>query len=517
MADRRKGVVDIRAILMQLRAGLSQRQIERELKLNRRTVKKYRKWAQQHGLLVGELPPLEQLQALLAQTMPPSSPPQNVSTVERYRAVVEKLVKEKVETRAIYQRLQEQGFEGSYMAVYRFVRQFKGQPLRATVRVERQPGEEAQVDFGYAGWLIEPTTGKLRRAWVFVMTLSWSRHQYVEFVWDQKVETWLLCHRHGFEYLGGVPQRVVIDNLKAAIVKAVQDDPAVQASYQECALHYGFRIAPCRVRTPQHKGKVEQGGVHYVKRNFLGGRAVTTLTQANEAVLIWCQTTAGLRWHGTTKEQPLKRFEETERDRLQPLPTSPYELAVWKQLTLNRDCYLEFEESYYSAPYRLIGQPLLVCATLNRVRIFDKDYHLVATHQRAAQAGQRQTDLDHLPPELVPGLTLSREGSRQQAHLIGPATSRIVEIYLADPVVDRLATVGRLLGLQAQYGVNRLEAACVRALAFGDPNYRTIKQILEKGLEQAPWPASPTYPPATTFVRSPEELFGPQLGAARWN
>lgn len=509
--------MDIRAILMQLRAGVSQRQIERELKINRRTVKKYRDWAEQQGLLAGELPPLEALQALLAQTMSEAQPPQNVSTVEDYRAVVEKLVNEKVETMAIYQRLQEKGFGGTYMAVYRFARQLKGEPLRATVRVERQPGEEVQVDFGFAGWLIDPATGKLRRAWAFVMTLAWSRHQYVEFVWDQKVETWLLCHQHAFEYFGGVPERVVIDNLKAAIVKAIQDDPVVQASYQECALHYGFRIAPCRVRTPRHKGKVEQGGVHYVKRNFLGGREATTITQANEDVLIWCRTTAGLRRHGTTKEQPLKRFEQTERDRLQPLPTSPYDLAVWKQLTLNRDCYIEFEQSYYSAPYRLIGQPVLVCANLKHVRIFDQDYQLVATHDRAAQPGSRQTHLDHLPPELVPGLTLSREGSRQQANLIGPATSRIVEIYLADPVVDRLPTVGRLLRLQEQYGANRLEAACVRALAFGDPNYRTIKQILDKGLEQVPPPPSPTSPPASTFVRSPEELFGPQLGAARWN
>jgi transposase len=502
---------------MQLRAGVSQRQIERELQVNRRTVQKYRQWAEQHGLLEGELPPLEALQALLATGLAEAAPPQNVSTVESYRAVVEKWVNEKVETMAIYQRLQEKGFSGSYMAVYRFVRHLKGQPLRATVRVERQPGEEVQVDFGYAGWLIDPVTGKQRRAWAFVMTLSWSRHQYVEFVWDQKVETWLLCHRHAFEYFGGVPERVVIDNLKAAIVKAIRDDPAVQASYQECALHYGFRIGPCRPYTPQHKGKVEQGGVHYVKRNFLGGRAVTPLPQANEAVLTWCRTTAGLRRHGTTKEQPLKRFEETERDRLQPLPTSPYDMAVWKQLTLNRDCYVEFEESYYSAPYRLIGQPVLVCANLKHVRIFDKDYHLVASHDRAAQPGSRLTELDHLPPELVPGLTLSREGCWQQAALIGPATSRIVEIYLADPVVDRLPTVGRLLRLQEAYGANRLEAACVRALAFGDPNYRTIKQILEKGLEHAPSPAIPTDPPVTSFVRSPQELFGPHLGAARWN
>jgi len=365
--------------------------------------------------------------------------------------------------------------------------------------------------------MIDPETGKQRRAWAFVMTLAWSRHQYVEFVFDQKVETWLLCHRHAFEYFSGVPARVVIDNLKAAIVKAIQDEPGVQASYQECALHYGFRIAPCRPRTPRHKGKVEQGGVHYLKRNFLGGREVTTLTQANQAVWVWCRTTAGLRRHGTTKEPPLKRFEETERAQLQPLPETPYELAVWKQLTLNRDCYVEFGQSYYSAPHRLIGQQVWVCATFKQVRIFDSHYRLIATHQRANQPGTRQTELDHLPPELVPGLILSRESCRQQAQLIGPATRQIVEIHLADPVVDRLPTMGRLLRLGQQYGLKRLEAACVRALSCGDPNYRTIKEILQKGLEQAPSPALPTSAPATTFVRSPEELFGPQLGATRWN
>jgi hypothetical protein len=159
----------------------------------------------------------------------------------------------------------------------------------------------------------------------------------------------------------------------------------------------------------------------------------------------------------------------------------------------------------------------LLCINLKQVRIFDTKYNLLATHDRAIQPGSRQTHLDHLPPELVPGLTLSREGCQRQAQLIGPATSQIVEIYLADPVVDRLPTVGRLLRLQEQYGANRLEAACVRALAFGDPNYRTIKQILEKGLEYAPSPAIPSSPPATSFIRSPEELFGPHLGAARWN
>jgi len=120
-------------------------------------------------------------------------------------------------------------------------------------------------------------------------------------------------------------------------------NPQVQQAYRECAEHYGFLISPCRVRTPQHKGKVEQGGVHYVKRNFLGGRTPTTLTQANVDVLVWCRTTAGQRVHGTTREQPLKRFETTERAALQPLPTTPYDLAEWKVVTVQRDCHVTFD------------------------------------------------------------------------------------------------------------------------------------------------------------------------------
>jgi hypothetical protein len=365
--------------------------------------------------------------------------------------------------------------------------------------------------------MIDPETGNLRWTWAFVMTLSWSRHQYVEFVFDQKVETWLGCHRNAFTFFGGVPQRVVIDNLKAAIIKATRDDPAVQASYRECALHYGFLIAPCQVRTPQHKGKVEKGGVAYVKGNFLGGREPTSITQANREVLVWCNTTAGQRKHGTTKEQPLKRFEETERARLQPLPETPYDLALWKQLKLGRDCYVEFEGSYYSAPHRLIEQSVWVCGGLQQVRIFDGQYHLVASHERATKPGTRQTHLDHLPPQKVPGLTLNRDNCRQQAQTIGPATAGVVQALLDDPVLDRLPTIGRLLKLGQAYGAQRLEAACVRALAFDDPAYKTVKGILKKGLEQEALPAAASSSPATSFVRPLTELLGAWLGGVSWN
>jgi transposase len=311
MSERILNIMDIRELIVHLRVQKSNRQVAKDTGVNRRTVQRYREWAEEQGLLEGALPPLEELLAQVEAHFQEKLPPQNQSSVEGYRSLIEGWVKANVEVAAMRQRLMERGYTGSYAAVWRFVRSLKAAQGPETVtRVETKPGEEAQVDFGYAGRMIDPETGQLRKAWAFVMTLSWSRHQYVEFVWDQKVETFLACHRHAFEFFRGASQRVRIDNLKTAILKAVFDDPQVQYAYRECAEHYGFLIAPCRVATPEHKGKVEQGGVHYVCRNFLGGRIPTLITQANPDVLVWCNTTAGLRIHGTTREKPWERFTQ---------------------------------------------------------------------------------------------------------------------------------------------------------------------------------------------------------------
>jgi transposase len=510
--------MEIQELLRRLRAGESDRAIHRALRMHRETVRKYRVWAAEQGLLTGELPSVAALHQLLVATLPSSAPPQNVSSVESYRELVVKLRAEGVEVAAIHARLQERGYSGSYAAVWRFVRQLEPLTPEATVRVERRPGEEAQVDFGYAGLMRDPYSGQMRRSWAFVMTLSWSRHQYVEFVFDQRVETWLLCHRRAFESFGGVPQRIVLDNLKAAILRACQDDPQVQQAYRECAGHYGFLIAPCRVRTPQHKGKVEQGGVHYVKRNFLGGREATTLTQANRAVRRWCDTTAGQREHGTTKRRPLICFQEIEQACLQPLPTQPYDVGVWKVLKLHRDCHVVFEGSYYSAPFAYIGQGLRLRAGLQWVRLYNRNYDLIASHERAEAPGTRRTHLAHLPPAKVPGLVLNRTGCQAQAAAIGPATAAVVQQLLDDPVIDRLPTAGRLLRLGEHYGEARLEAACQRALAFGDPAYLTVKRILTQSLDQQPLlPEGPALSPARTFVRTARELVGQVLGGVSWS
>ncbi len=107
------------------------------------------------------------------------------------------------------------------------------------------PGEAAQVDFGAGPLLADPHSGELRKSWVFVMTLGHSRHQYAELIWHQDVETRLACHRRAFEWFGGVPARVIIDNAKCAITRACTRDPEVQRTYAECAEGYGFKIDPC--------------------------------------------------------------------------------------------------------------------------------------------------------------------------------------------------------------------------------------------------------------------------------
>jgi transposase len=489
--------------------------VAKALGVDRKTIGRYHTWAAEQELLSGSLPTLGELQRLVQETLNSSPPPQNVSSVEPYRELVKKLRQEGVEIAAIHGRLQERGYDGCYASVYRFVRRLEPRTPEVTVRVETRPGEEAQVDFGYAGRMIDPDSGELRRAWAFVMVLCWSRHQYVEFVLDQKVATWLRCHRNAFAFFGGVPERVRIDNLKAGIAQRCGSEPQAQQAYRECAEHYDFLITPCRPRTPEHKGKVEQGGVHYVKRNFLGGREPTTLSQANQDVLGWISTTAGQRIHGTTKEKPLDRFE-TEQTVLKPLPGTPYDLAIWKQVKLHRDCYVVFEQAYYSAPFRLVGQQLWVRGGTQTVQIYAADYQLVATHTRAQGPGQRQTTLDHLPPHKVPGVLLTREGCRLHAQEIGPATNQVVEGMLNHRPEDRLRMAGRLLKLGERFGSPRLEAACARALRFDDPAYMTVKHILEQGLEAEELPSTDPAPPAFAFVRTAAELVGHLAGGVPW-
>jgi len=345
-----------------------------------------------------------------------------------------------------------------------------------------EPGEVAQVDFGSGPKIIDPGTGEVFSTWVFVMTLAFSRHQYAEVVWDQKVATWLGCHRRAFEFLGGVPKKVVIDNLKSAITKACWRDPVVQRSYAELAEGYGFLISPCPPNEPKKKGRVE-AGVKYIKKNFLPLRQFRNLADANRQLKEWIMETAGNRIHGTTKQKPLTIFAEAEKQFLKPLPDVVPELVVWSKHKLHGNCHLQFEKAFYSAPYKLVGKGMWVKASETTVKIYH-DHQLVAVHPRQRMPGQKSTITDHLPPEAVAYLMRDPQWCLKQAEAIGPECSRLVRQLFSHRVLDNLRAAQGVIGLAKKYGGVRLEAACARALAYGDPKYITVKTILTKGLDQ---------------------------------
>lgn len=505
----RLAMPQITDILYRLRKGQSERAIARDLYLSRDAVKRYRDFALKHHLLdaVGVLPDEAGLAALLG---PPPVPPGRPSRLLAYQPIIKGLLDNGVEKRAIYQRLVDShGFVGSYSAVCRYADKIRPRDLKITVRIETSPGQEAQVDFGSAGKILDPKTGKPCTGYAFVMTLSWSRHTYVEFVFDQTIPTWINCHRNAFQFFGGCPKEVVVDNLKAAVIQHALEDSTLSEPYRKMARHYGFLIHPCRPHTPQHKGKVENG-VHYVKRNLVAGSDFLDLRDANEKAIDWCMNRAGLRDHGTTHEQPLKRFRDTEQAVLFPLPAEPFDLRSVHPAKVQRDCHVIFAGSYYSAPHVYVGRKVDLYVYERVVQLYD-GVNLLVTHQRATRKGQRFTLTEHYPTEKALYLTRTPAVCRELSEGIGPYCEEVVtHLFSVDRPTTNLRAAQALLRLCETYGKDRLEAACRRAVFFQRPLYVHVKNILNAGLESDPLPGQTLpLPPKRTYqhARHAAEFF----------
>jgi transposase len=409
----------------------------------------------------------------------------NISSLEPFRPVVLEMIKNSAEATAIHRRLrQSNGYTGSYGSVLRFLQSLRPSAPEAVVRIETAPGKQAQVDFGTVGKMLDPFRNVLRTLYCFVMTLSWSRHMFVRFVFDQRIPTWLECHRLAFNSFGGVPEEIVIDNLKAAVLNASLTDPVLSEPYRRFARHYEFLVHPCRPRTPEHKGKVESS-VHYVKRNFVASEDMVDINEANRKVEIWAREEAGLRLHGTTQARPMQRFLETERAALKPIPTVSYDLELVVRATLHRDCHVQVNGSFYSAPFAFIGKIMDVYVHQHVVQIFD-GVTLLTTHERANLKGQRMTRQEHYPPEKSIYMIRTRCWCESRALEIGPNCLEIVDRLLAERPLDRLRAVQGIVGLADKWPTKRVDAACARASHFGDPSYRRVKAILEAGADLEP-------------------------------
>jgi transposase len=501
-------------IVYRLRKGESQRTVAAALNYHRATIRQYHAMAQQKGFLdpKSALPAEADILSALGE---PTPAPRPVSSIEPYAGLVVKWLTAGVEVRAIHRMLtQDHGFTGSYSAVRRFAASWRpAADPDACVRIETAPGEEAQIDFGTVGQLLDPSTGVLRLTYCFVMTLCFSRHQYVEFVFDQKIGTWIGCHKRAFVHFGGSARRLVIDNLKAAVIKAALEDAVLGAAYRQMARHYDLLIAPCRPRTPEHKGKVESG-VHFVQRNLWPGLVGMTLIAANAAAREWVMGYAGHRDHGTTHKQPLRQFLEIEAAALVPLPVSPFDLLEVRIARVHRDCHLVIEGSYYPAPYVYVGKRLDVYIREATVQLYD-GIDLLATHPRAKRRGERIERPDFYPPHKARYLARTRDVCFEEAKNIGPACSEIAQIMSEDKPKDCRRALAALVGLVDRYPVQRVEAACIHAIACADPRYMRVRDTLRNGLEDAALPKDPvTAPkedhkhPVYRYTRGAEEFFG---------
>ena len=499
-----------RQVLVRLRQGDSDRDIARSRLMGRPKVAAFRALAAGNGWLAPEaaLPDDATISAAVGQARRARS---TISSVEPHRAQVERWAGEGVGGIAIHAALRrEHGYRGSYSAVRRMLAGVRASlPPDLTVPLLFAPAEAAQVDFGAGPFLLDPAREELRRTWCFVMTLCFSRHQYVEFVFDQSVMTWLGCHRRAFEWFAAVPARVIIDNPKCAITRACARDPLVQRAYAECAEGYGFKIDPCPPADPQKKGIVE-AGVKYVKGNFLPTRTFRDLADLNAQARRWVMEEAGVRIHGTTRQQPLERFG-LEKPLMHSLPDVAPDLGSWHRVTLHRDCHVKFDYALYSAPFSFVGQILWLRATDMSVSIF-QDYRLIATHLRSRCPGERRTVLDHMPPEARAFFARDRSWCLQQARAIGPFCAELIDHLLGDRIVERLRGAQGVLSLAKTYGASRLEAACRRALAHTSPAYRTVKSILVGGFDRQPLEANPAdsqavYGRDARFARDAKSLF----------
>ncbi len=329
----------------------------------------------------------------------------------------------------------------------------------------------------------------MRKAWVFVMTLGYSRHMVARIVFDQKIDTWIRLHIECFEELGGVPHTIVPDNLKAAVIRAafgIDDETALNRSYRELARHYGFVVDPTPPRDPQKKGKVESS-VRYVKSNYFKAHAPEDVRDARRGLQQWLQTIAGQRRHGTTGRKPAEVFALEEKSHLLPLPLRRFEVVVWHYAKLHPDCHVVFGGEFYSAPWTLVGQILELRITRTEVTIYHDDAHLCA--HRRVHRGQRATLESHLPDRRAALRERSRAHWLALAYEMGePVGDYIRAIFDADDVLSKLRRVQAIVSHLKTFPEHRARAACVRALHYRNFTYAGIKDILRRGLDLTPLP-----------------------------
>lgn len=388
----------------------------------------------------------------------------------------------------IHQKLvKEHSLSVSYATVSRLVRQLKAD-RESFVPMLSAAGEEAQVDFGYLG-VFTRADGTKVKAWVFCVVLSHSRLGYFEAVTEQSVETFIRCHIRAFEAFGGSPRLVRLDNLKAGVTVPDFYEPLVQEQYATFLAHYGAAAVPCRVRTPQHKGKVESG-VKYVKNNFLRGLGHRDFARLAADLRTWADTVANRRTHGATKRVPFEVWQGVERDALLGLPALRYEFYHVEERKVTRFGHVIFRNNYYSVPYLLVGQALRLFTNGSLLRISHGGQEVALHCVLSDDKGRYITQNAHLPPHKQQHSP--EHYAERLEREIGPEALQLMQQMQQNHPNHWKEKVRGLLHLCRLHPGERVRQACRRALDHGICSYRSVRDICTI-IEHTPPPPQPAH------------------------
>ena len=434
-----------------LKRGMSRRQISRELGIHRSVIKRIEEEPEGASVLVSYHRP---------------------SKLDTYRDQIQTLLDTGLTAELIHKKIiKEHGLEVSYSTVSRFVQALKPAP-ESHVPMQMSPGEEAQVDFGYLGKFVRGD-GSTVKVWVFCMVLSYSRLGYFEAVTDQCLETFIYCHMHALEAFCGAPRLVRIDNLKAGVTLPDFFEPLIQEQYASFLSHYGAAAVPCRVYTPQHKGKVESS-VKYVKNNFLRGLGHREWARLGADLRTWTATVANSRVHGTTKRMPLETWRDIERGELLALPEARYSFYHVEERKVTPFGHVVFRNNYYSVPYGLVGQDLRLFTNGSLLRISHQGAE-VAMHCISEDKGQYVTQEAHLPPHKQPhGPEYYAQRLLDQ---IGEPARQLMTLMQEKHPAHWKEKVRGLLHLCRKYPRQNILTACQKAVDNGLASYRSVRDI----------------------------------------
>lgn len=442
--------------------GLTVGQIARELSLNPRTVAR---WLQQKGF------------------QPRKSTPRPSKLDPFKDSIIRMLETYPYTATQVFQRIQDEGFGGGYSIIKRYVRKVRPRRAPAFLKLEFAPGECAQVDWGSYGSIRVGETQ--RRLSFFVMVLCYSRQMYLEFTVSQTMEHFLACHQNAFSFFGGVTRKIMVDNLKSAVLKrTLGEAPLLNPKYLDYANHHGFTIVPCGVGKGNEKGRVENG-VGYVKKNFLAGLELPDFHALNPAALQWLATIANVRLHGETRKKPADMLQE-ELPCLLPLPHLPYDIATVTQVRASPQFRISLDTNHYSVPAEYAGASLTLKTYPDRLCIYNQD-KLIARHNRSYDRHKDIEDPDH-PKEL---LAQRRKAQDQKIFMRFLALSARAHDYFLELEKRRLNPrhhVRKIVALSEIYGTDSVTRAIEDAFAFQAFSCEYIANLLEQRARLRPEP-----------------------------